>query len=110
MYHSNIWQQVLPWNKPVDTRRRFNVYNTLKRRGLSTGNNTPQIEISVKYIVYKQFMAASAVLKNTVSIEEWVAAIKEAKKACILEKTVPYCYLTVTYKKKMTLDHSPLFQ
>ena len=55
-------------------------------------------------------MAASAVLKNTVSIEEWVAAIKEATKACILEKTVPYCYLTVTYKKKMTLDHSPLFQ
>ena len=29
-------------------------------------------------------MAASAVLKNTVSIEEWVAAIKEAKNCALL--------------------------
>ena len=32
------------------------------------------MEISVKYIVYTQFMTASALLKNTVSIEEWIAA------------------------------------
>ena len=30
--------------------------------------------MSVKYIVYRQFMAASALPKNTISIEEWKAA------------------------------------
>ena len=35
-------------------------------------------------------MAATALLKNTASIEEWMAATKETKKRWILEKTVPY--------------------
>ena len=34
-------------------------------------------------------MAASAILKNTVSIEEWMAATKETKKHCTLKKAVP---------------------
>ena len=58
-------------------------------------------------------MAASALLKNSVSIEEWMAETKEIKKHCISEKTVP-CDLTVTYKEKIlleitTLDHSLLY-
>ena len=40
--------------------------------------------MSVKYIVYRQFMATSTILKNTVSIEEWMAATKETKKHCTL--------------------------
>ena len=31
--------------------------------------------ISAKYIVYTQFVGASVLLKNTVSIEEWVTPI-----------------------------------
>ena len=31
------------------------------------------IEISVKYMVYLQFVVASALLKNTVFIKEWLA-------------------------------------
>ena len=34
-------------------------------------------------------MAASALLENTVSIEEWMAATKETKKHCNVKKTVP---------------------
>ena len=34
-------------------------------------------------------MAASAVLKNIVSIEEWMAATKETKKHCTLKKLFP---------------------
>ena len=34
-------------------------------------------------------MAASALLENTVSIEDWMATIKETKTHCILEKAVP---------------------
>ena len=34
-------------------------------------------------------MAASALLKNTVSIEEWMAGTKEIKKHCTLKKSVP---------------------
>ena len=33
-------------------------------------------------------MTAGSPLKNTVSIEEWIAAIKETQEHCILEKTV----------------------
>ena len=42
----------------------------------SFGNNMPYIEISIKYIVYMQFMVANVLLRNTVpiSIEEWLAA------------------------------------
>ena len=47
-------------------------------------------QISVKYTVYTQFMAASALLKNTVSIEEWMtAATFMTKKHCTLKKAVP---------------------
>ena len=34
-------------------------------------------------------MAASALLKNTVSTEKWMAATKEKKETCTLKKTVP---------------------
>ena len=34
-------------------------------------------------------MGTSALLKNAVSIEEWMAATKEKKKYCTLKKTVP---------------------
>ena len=34
-------------------------------------------------------MDASALLKNTVSIEEWMAATKETKKHCTLKKDIP---------------------
>ena len=34
-------------------------------------------------------MAAIALLKNTVSIEEWMAATKETKKHCTLKKAIP---------------------
>ena len=36
-------------------------------------------------------MAASAPLKNTVFIEEWMAATIETNKHCTLEKTVGCC-------------------
>ena len=37
------------------------------------------IEISVKYIVYTQFIAASVLLNNKVSIEEWMMATTSVK-------------------------------
>ena len=37
-----------------------------------------------------QVKAASSLLKNIVPIEEWIAATKETKKDCILNKTIPY--------------------
>ena len=47
-------------------------------------------QTSVKYIVYTQFMAASALLKNTVSIEEWMAAATfMTKKHFTLKKLFP---------------------
>ena len=49
-------------------------------------NNTHLIEIFVKYIVYRQFVAASSHLENTVSFEEWMVATKEIKKQCALKK------------------------
>ena len=39
-----------------------------------TVNKLNTFQIPVKYIVYTQFMAASGLLRNTVSIEEWIAA------------------------------------
>ena len=45
--------------------------------------------MSIKYIEYRQLMAASALLKSTVSIEEWMAATKETKEHCTLKKAVP---------------------
>ena len=35
-------------------------------------------------------MAAYALLKTTISIEEWKAATKETKKHCTLKKNIPY--------------------
>ena len=36
-------------------------------------------------------MALSALIKNAISIEEWMAATKETKKHCtLLKKTAPY--------------------
>ena len=46
-------------------------------------------------------MAASVLLKNTVSIEEWMVATKETKEHCTLKEK---CFLrlnTVTCKKKL---------
>ena len=67
---------------------------TLKRIAASdlwNNNNTPSIEISGKYFVYKQFMAASALLKNTGTIDEWMVATKETKKHCSLKKNIVSC-------------------
>ena len=36
-------------------------------------------------------MTAGSPLKNTVSMEEWIVAINETQKHCILEKTV-FCH------------------
>ena len=53
-------------------------------------NQLNTFQISVKYFVYTQFMAASALLKNTMSIEEWMtAATFMTKKHCTLKKAVP---------------------
>ena len=53
-------------------------------------NQLNTFQISVKYFVYTQFMAASALLKNTMSIEEWItAATFMTKKHCPLKKAVP---------------------
>ena len=53
-------------------------------------NQLNTFEISVKYIAYTQFMAASALLKNTLCIEEWMtAATFLTKKHCTLKKAVP---------------------
>ena len=41
------------------------------------------------YIVYKQFMAVTALPKNNVSIEKWMAATKETKKHCTLKIALP---------------------
>ena len=35
-------------------------------------------------------MAANALLKNIVLIEEWITATKETKEHCTLNKTIPY--------------------
>ena len=40
--------------------------------GIANKLNT--FQMSVKYLVYTQFMAANALLKSTVSIEEWMTA------------------------------------
>ena len=40
---------------------------------------------------------AGPLLKNTVSIEEWMAATKETKKHCNLKKS---CFQRVNYKEK----------
>ena len=58
-------------------------------------------------------MGTSALLKNAVSIEEWMAATKE-KKILYSEKNCSLRLSTVTYKEKMflgttTLDHSLFF-
>ena len=53
-------------------------------------NQLNTFQISVKYIVYTQFMPASAPLKNTLCIEEWMtAATFLTKKHCTLKKAVP---------------------
>ena len=64
--------------------------------------------MSVKYISYMQFMVARALLRNSVSIEEWLAATTFVK-YCTLKKLFP----AINYKEKMffrnnysTLDHS----
>ena len=55
-----------------------------------TVNELNTFQISVKYIACTQFIAASALLKNTVSIEEWMAAVTfMTKKHCTLKKAVP---------------------
>ena len=41
--------------------------------GCNWNSELTQYSIPVKYIVYAQFMAASALIKNTVSVEEWIA-------------------------------------
>ena len=61
-------QQVTFWNNDGNT------------ASVPMNNNTPYIEISVKCIVYTQYVTASALLKNTVSIEEWLAATTFMKK------------------------------
>ena len=48
------------------------------------------MEISAKYIVYRQFIAASALPENTVAIKGSMTATKETKKHCTLKKTVPW--------------------
>ena len=50
-YLSNVWLQAFLWNK-----------------------NTPYIEIYVTYVSYIQLMVASSLLRNSVSIEEKLAA------------------------------------
>ena len=53
-------------------------------------NQLNTFQISVKYFVYMQFMAASALLRNTMSTEEWMtAATFMTKKHCTLKKAVP---------------------
>ena len=53
-------------------------------------NELNTFQISVKYFVYTQFMAASALLKNTMSIEEWMTtATFMTKTHCTLKKVVP---------------------
>ena len=52
--------------------------------------------MSVKYISYMQFMVARALLRNSVSIEEWLAASTFVKH-CILKKLFP----EINYKEKM---------
>ena len=53
-------------------------------------NQLNTFQISVKYFVYTQFMAASALLRNTMSTEEWMtAATFMTKKHCTLKKAVP---------------------
>ena len=44
----------------------------LAATGIANQLNT--FQIPVKYIVYSQFIAASALFKKTLSIEEWMAA------------------------------------
>ena len=64
-------------------------------------NNTPYIEISVKYILYLQFMVGSALLKSTTSIEEWVAATSFVKsRNTVLWKNRSMRLNIVTYKEK----------
>ena len=50
---------------------------------------------NVKYILYMQFMVARALLRNSVSIEEWLAATTFVK-YCTLKKLFP----AINYKKK----------
>ena len=45
--------------------------------GIANQLNT--FQIPVKYIVYAQFMVANSLLKNTVSIEEWMTAVTFVK-------------------------------
>ena len=49
-------------------------------------NNTPEIEIYVKYNVYTQSMTAAALIKTTISIEEWLAATTFVKQRNIIHK------------------------
>ena len=56
--------------------------------GIVNQRNT--FQISFKYIAYTNFMAVSALLKNSVFIEEWMtAATLMTKKHCTLKKAVP---------------------
>ena len=51
------------------------------------------IRLKQKYLsktLYIHNSYASALIKNTVSIKEWIAATKETKKHYTLKKTVPY--------------------
>ena len=53
------------------------------------------MEISVKYILYIEFIVARALLRNSVSIEEWLAATT-CVKYCTLKKLLT----AINYKKK----------
>ena len=58
------------------------------KKGMAASKN-------VKYILYMQFMVARALLRNSVSIEEWLAATTFVK-YCTLKKLFP----AINYKKK----------
>ena len=54
-----------------------------------------EIKVSVKYILYMQFIVASALLRNSVFIEEWLTATTLVK-YCTMKKL----FLAINYKKK----------
>ena len=67
-------------------------------------NKTPEIEISVKYILYMQFTVASALLRNSVSIEVWLAATAFVK-YCSLKNLFP----AINYKEQLLYFGSQSF-
>ena len=52
--------------------------------------------MSVKYILFMQFMVASDLLRNSLSIEEWMAATTFVK-YCTLKKL----FAAINYKEKI---------